>query len=108
MSFNIIAIEPFDKQLKRLCKKHISLKKDVTELEEQLSKNPFIGSSIGSGCYKIRLAITSKGKGKSGGARIITHVFIQKNIVYLITIYDKSEVADISDKEVKKLLDFLK
>ena len=84
MSFNIIAIEPFDKQLKRLCKKHISLKKDVTELEEQLSKNPFIGSSIGSGCYKIRLAITSKGKGKSGGARIITHVFIQKNIVYLI------------------------
>ncbi|MBW1619816.1 type II toxin-antitoxin system RelE/ParE family toxin, partial [Empedobacter falsenii] len=55
-------------------------------------------------CYKIRLAIKSKGKGKSGGARVITHLFIENETIYLLSLYDKSEQNSISDKEIKDLL----
>lgn len=56
-------------------------------------------------CFKIRLAIGSKGKGKPGGARVITHLEVIDKIVYLITIYDKSEQSNITDKEIQ---DFIK
>ena len=56
-------------------------------------------------CYKIRLAIKSKGKGKSGGARIITHLHVTDSTIYLIYLYDKSEQDDISDND---LLDLIK
>lgn len=67
--------------------------------------NPVQGIFIGRNCYKIRLSIASKGKGKSGGARVITYVHIKGEIVYLLTIYDKSETEDISDKELEKILE---
>ena len=66
--------------------------------------DPKIGKPIGNNCYKIRLAIKSKGKGKSGGARIITYVYVSETIVYLLTIYDKSDQENISDNELKELL----
>jgi hypothetical protein len=66
-----------------------------------LASNPRQGISLGNECYKIRLAIASKGKGKSGGARIITNIVISYGIVYLLTIYDKSEKENVSDKELK-------
>ncbi|MDH0659327.1 type II toxin-antitoxin system RelE/ParE family toxin, partial [Empedobacter sp. GD03865] len=59
-------------------------------------------------CYKIRLAIKSKGKGKSGGARVITHLFIENETIYLLSLYDKSEQNSISDKEIKDLLKLIK
>lgn len=61
------------------------------------------GTPIGNDCYKIRLAIKSKGKGKSGGARVITHVYVSKTTVYLLIIYDKSDQKNISDNELKEL-----
>ncbi len=107
MSYSILPIPPFDKQLKRLSKKYPSLKKEFLELIESLEQNPLQGTSLGNNCFKIRIAIASKGKGKSGGARIITHIVIENEIVYLISIYDKSEKANITDKELKELLYFL-
>ena len=81
MSFNVIVTEPFERKLKRLAKKHKSLKADLVLLIEQLAENPTLGTPIGKECYKIRLSITSKGKGKSGGARMITYVrFISENV----------------------------
>ena len=68
MSYNVVTVPPFDRQLKRLAKKYLSLKTDLALLGNQLSNNPKIGKPIGQDCYKIRLAISSKGKGKSGGA----------------------------------------
>jgi len=62
------------------------------------------GQSIGNSCYKIRLAIESKGKGKSGGARVIIHVYLERGNIFLLTIYDKSEKENISEKELKLLL----
>lgn len=70
---------------------------------EELEQNPFSGIPLKNGFYKIRLAIKSKGKGKSGGARVITLVKIVAETVYLISIYDKSEQSDISDSQLDKL-----
>lgn len=76
-------------------------------LLEKLAVDPKQGVQISNECYKIRLAISSKGRGKSGGARIITNIVISDNIVYLLTIYDKSEKENISDRELKEMLEQL-
>ena len=107
MSYNVLTIPPFDRQLKRLAKKYPSLKIEYAELLEILENNPTQGTALANSCYKIRLAIASKGKGKSGGARVITHVQVVDNNVFLLAIYDKSEQEDISDKEIKELLEFI-
>ncbi len=104
MSFNVFYIAPFGKQLKRLNKKYPSLKGEFAQVITELKSNPFTGKSMGNDCYKIRLAIASKGKGKSGGARIITCVKVMRNSVYLLSIYDKSEQDDIPDKNLLDLL----
>jgi hypothetical protein len=104
MRYNVLAIAPFDKQLKRLAKKFPSLKAEYISLIEKLEQNPKVGAPLGNNCFKIRLAITSKGRGKSSGARIITHLYIENETVFLLAIYDKSEQADISNKELKELL----
>jgi len=104
MSYKVLTIPPFDRQLKRLSRKYPSLKKEFQELIEQLGDRPVQGSSIGNNCYKIRIAIASKGKGKSGGARVITCLQISKYSVYLLSIYDKSERQTISDSELNELL----
>jgi mRNA-degrading endonuclease RelE of RelBE toxin-antitoxin system len=102
MSYNIEVTALFEKQLKRLVKKFPSLKKEFAQFIDLLIPNPKLGTPIGNDCYKIRLAIASKGKGKSGGARVITHVQITKTTVYLFAIYDKSEQSDISDVDLKE------
>lgn len=104
MKYKVLTIPPFDRQLKRLTKKFPSLKGEYADLIEDLSKNPRKGTSLGNDCFKIRLAVASKGRGKSGGTRVITHFYIENETVFLLTIYDKSEQTDISDKELKELL----
>ena len=103
MKYEVLTISPFDRQLKRLMKKYRSLKAEYANLVEELEKNPIQGTQIGVNCYKIRLAIASKGKGKAGGARIITNIYVEKEKVFLLTIYDKSEKDDISDTELREL-----
>ncbi len=104
MSYNVFTTTPFDRQLKRLVKKYPSLKVEFATLIEELEHNPAKGISLGNNCFKIRLAIASKGRGKSGGARVISHFYVEDNSVFLLAIYDKSEQTDISDKELKELL----
>ena len=103
MSYDIFSIPLFDKQAKRLAKKHLSLKKDLAELIESLINDPEQGIAPGNGFYKIRMAIGSKGKGKSGGARVITYVRITVSAIYLTSIFDKSEKSSISDKELEQI-----
>jgi mRNA-degrading endonuclease RelE of RelBE toxin-antitoxin system len=104
MNYSVLAIPPFDRQLKRLAKKYPSIKKEYAELLGSLQQQPDQGTPLGNHCYKIRLAITSKGKGKSGGARVITYVQVVHHSVYLLAIYDKAEQADIADSDLKNLL----
>src|SRR5690606_33216537 len=97
----------FEKELKRLVKKYPSLKTEFAKLIDNLILDPTAGTSLGNNCYKIRLAIGSKGKGKSGGARVITHLYIETETVYMLTIYDKSEKADLKTNEIKEMIDSL-
>lgn len=104
MSYNIIAVPTFKKELKKLAKKYHSLKSELVVLFEALEKDPTQGIALGNNCYKIRIAIASKNKGKSGGARLITNFVIAENTVFLISIYDKSEKENLSQKELQELL----
>lgn len=104
MSYNVETIPNFSRKLKRLAKKYPSLKQEVAELGESLVEDPMQGTPIGKDCYKIRLSIKSKGKGKSGGARLVTCVIAVDERVLLLSIYDKSEQADIPDKFLDQLL----
>jgi mRNA-degrading endonuclease RelE of RelBE toxin-antitoxin system len=108
MSFNILTTPPFEKELKSLLKKYPSVKNDIIDLVAKLIKEPKMGIAIGNDCYKIRMAITSKGKGKPGGARVITFVQIIETTIYLLSIYDKADTSNISDKILKERLKGLK
>ena len=104
MSFEVAPIPEFVKELKWLAKKYRSLKAEMDALGDKLAEQPHIGTPIGNDCYKIRLAIRSKGTGKSGGARVITCVVAVRKEVYLLSIYDKSDQATLTDKRLKELL----
>jgi mRNA-degrading endonuclease RelE of RelBE toxin-antitoxin system len=110
MSFNIVPIASFSKELKRLAKKYASIKTDFADLLDMLEANPQHGTPIGKNCFKIRLSIASKGKGKSGGARVITHLLVNldNETLYLLKIYDKSDAETITDAELKDLLNSIK
>jgi mRNA-degrading endonuclease RelE of RelBE toxin-antitoxin system len=101
---NITISERFKKAAKPLLKKYPSLVGDLDNLKESLLDNPTQGVHLGYDCYKIRMAISSKGRGKSGGARVITCVQVIEENIYLLTIYDKSDRESLEDNELEDLL----
>jgi len=107
MNYSVKAIPKFEKSLKKLVKKYPTLKSEYINLVNILKENPRYGTALGRNCYKIRLAIASKGKGKSGGARVITNFVVSDTIVYLLAIYDKSDKESLSDKELRDLLRYV-
>lgn len=107
MNYKVQVGAVFKKQAKRLLGKYPSLKAELQVLVSSLEAGATQGESLGNNCFKIRLAIASKGKGKSGGARVITHIRVVKNVVVLLAIYDKSEQENITDQQIKVLLNHL-
>lgn len=103
MKHRVIPTPAFEKELRPLLKRHRSLAKDLLDLEKELQERPASGTSLGHGLYKVRLAITSKGKGKSGGARVITYVVTEDHEIYLLGIYDKSQYDTVDTKAMKLL-----
>jgi len=107
----IVNTPRFRKDAKHLSKKYKSLADDFIRLYDDLQNNPLLGVDLGRGVRKVRLAISSKGKGKSGGARVITYtdaVFsVDNGEVVLLTVYDKAERETISDREITELLEQL-
>ena len=104
MSFSIKTSKTFEKELKKLVRKYPSLKNEFTQFVTQLESNPATGTPLGNNLYKIRLAMASKGKGKSGGARVITYVQTDDKTIVLLSIYNKGDKDSISDKEIRELL----
>lgn len=107
MNFDIHTISHFDKRVKKLAKKYKSIKKDIADFCRELASNPYVGTDLGGGVRKIRMAISDKGKGKSGGARVITYTIEideESGRVTLLTIYDKNEQESISAKEIAELM----
>ncbi len=107
MSFEVIVTSYFSKQAKPIAKKQKSLKKDLQLLIKSLQNNPKQGVLIKENCYKIRMAITSKNKGKSSGARIVTYVLSEEKTIYLLDIYVKSQKSNISDHELDVLINLV-
>jgi mRNA-degrading endonuclease RelE of RelBE toxin-antitoxin system len=107
MSYKVITIPRFEKDLKRLAKKYPSLKDEFIVLVKSLKEDPGQGTALGNNCFKIRIAIASKNKGKSGGARVITCLQVLDTTVYLLAIYDKAELDNITDKDLKDLLFYI-
>ena len=101
----------FQKEFKRLLKKYPSVKSELAQLSETLQNQPKTGVPLGNNIYKIRFAIKSKGKGKSGGARIISYVeteligLVENNIITLLSIYDKAEVSTLTKEEIQTLVE---
>lgn len=106
MKVTISTIDEFDRQAHRLAKKYKSLKADLMTLREEIMKNPLLGTDLGSGVRKVRMAIASKGKGKSGGARVLTlNMLVSGDTeVTLLAIYDKNEIENVSDNYIKLLV----
>lgn len=121
--------DEFKRQFRRLSKKYRSLTDDLEDFQKELKKNPLQGSDLGGGVRKIRMAIASKGKGKSGGARVLTLnvLVIDQTKAYitpsdevditkidntsdetidvtLLTIYDKNEIDNVSDDYIRWLV----
>ena len=103
MKYEIKVTSGFLKELKHLSKKYNSITEDLRQLSREIIDNPSIGKDLGNGLRKVRLAISSKNKGKSGGARVITFSLIMSvdsTDIFLISIYDKSEKENITIKEL--------
>ena len=112
MKYKFVIAPEFKKEFKALSKKYRSLKNDLLSLKEEIKENTNLGVSLGEGLRKIRMNITSKSKGKSGGARVITHELIfdidtkeETKSIAFISIYDKSEYDTVDLDIVKKLVE---
>lgn len=107
MSFEITATSGFRKSLKALAKRHRSIKTDFAEFASSLAENPLQGVELAPGIRKIRMAISSKGRGKSGGARVITYNILSTEIdgrVYLIDIYDKADYSTVDIAKINAII----
>ena len=104
----IVTIPEFDKSFKRLSRKYHSLKEEFLSFIIETENNDIQGSPLGNGFYKARLSVKSKGKGKSGGIRIISHreiIYKHKDTeITLVSIYDKSEINTIDKKYLESLV----
>ena len=98
----------FERLAKDLRKKYKSFKDDYSMFLDELERNPFGGKPLGHHTYKNRMAIAAKGKGKSGGARVITYnvqkIADDEIVITLMTIYDKSDIANVSDAYLRSLV----
>ena len=101
-------LDEFERGAKALRKKYASFESDYLTFLDELEKNPFSGEPLGKHTYKNRMAIASKGKGKSGGARVLTYnvqkVSEDEVLITLMTIYDKSDIENVSDAYIRSLV----
>ena len=104
MNYKVQTLPEFDRQYKRLKKKYASFATDFLELLGKIKADPMSGTDLDKNCFKFRMGIRSKNKGKSGGARLISHVVVKDETVFFLTIYDKAEKDNLTDKELKELL----
>lgn len=105
MAFEVLFSTSFQKELKRIAKKHRQILKDISTLVDQLAENPTLGTDLGQNLFKIRMSISGTSKGKSGGARIITYVRLVNESVILAEIYLKNEHSTI---EIEMVINRLK
>lgn len=111
MSFEVKPTPHFEREAKVLAKRYRSFKDDLRDFIKELGKDPMQGTELSPGIRKVRLAIVSKGKGKSDGARVITYTICASESdgrVYLVDVYDKADYSTVSVSILKKMIAELK
>ena len=107
MSYVIQTGKDFDIAFKRLSKRYRSLLDDYNDFIDSLQKKPLQGAELYPGIRKIRMPIASKGRGKAGGARVITanDVIIAEHEgqIALLAIYDKSDYSTVDVKIIRQM-----
>lgn len=107
MNYDIKTLPEFEKELKRLSKRYKSLRQDYSRLLEELYANPNTGADLGGGVHKVRMAIASKNRGKSHGARVIDYVYEvdeATGLIVLLFVYDKAERESLPAHRIMELL----
>ena len=107
MNYSITTSSYFDVAAKKLAKKYSSFKDDLVNFGKYLLENPKQGTELAPGIRKIRMAIKSKGKGKSGGTRVITYNFITQKMdgkIVLLLIYDKEDASTAKVSVLKEII----
>ena len=104
MNLKIISLESFARDVKKLHKKYKAIASDLRSLESELYENPKSGTYLGNACYKIRLKNSSVPTGKSGGFRVIYYYLDGENNLYLMAMYSKTELENISDEKIVEIL----
>lgn len=105
MNLTIKTLDSFAKEIKKLSKKHKKIGVDLKILQSELFANPKSGIHLGNNCYKIRISNSSVPTGKSGGFRVIYYYLASNGVIYLMSIYSKSDLENLSDE---RILDILK
>jgi len=104
MNLTIKALESFKKDVKKLFKKYKNIPNDLKKLQEELQSNPKAGIELGNNCYKIRVINSSIPKGKSAGFRVVYYFIDKYGVIYLMNIYSKSDLENISDEKILEIL----
>ena len=104
MNLKIVSLDSFAKDVKKLYKKYKTITKDLRELEDELQDNPQCGIFLGNNCYKMRLKNSAVLTGKSGGFRVVYYYVDEENNLYLMAMYSKTELENISDERITEIL----
>lgn len=105
LAYQIKYLNRFATQLKKLAKKYVSIPEDYSRFLSEVSEHPATETELFANCYKIPIHVSRKNNSKRSGTRVITYIFIAKENVYLLTIYDKSDQENISKQELRKLIE---
>jgi len=98
MLIPIVELPEFQKRSEKVLSKE-----EKDELFYYLSLNPLAGDLIkGTGGVR-KLRWSSKGKGKSGGSRIIYFFYNEKIPLFLLTLFSKNQKINISKSEQVEL-----
>ncbi|CAA6804816.1 MAG: RelE toxin of RelE / RelB toxin-antitoxin system [uncultured Campylobacterales bacterium] len=107
MSYEVLVVDEFKRNVKKLFKKYKFIKQDLLPLVSSLEKDAFIGTHLGSNIYKTRVKNSDLG-GKSGGYRVVYYTHLPKNRIYLLTVFSKTQKANINVKELQPILKKIK
>lgn len=108
MKYSLVVQPTFLKAAKQLGKRYPSFVDDLVRFREDLLAQPEQGVDLGGGLRKIRMRIRSKGRGKSGGARVIAYtaiVAMEESTIHLLFLYDKADRSTVSKKDLEILLE---
>ncbi len=104
MNIKIIPTPEFSRSVKKLYRKYKQIHKDLEILENELLNNQKVGINLGNNCYKLRLPNSSISSGKRGGFRVICYYRNRNYNVYLLSIYSKAELENISNARLIGIL----